>query len=155
MGKTGEPILVLVVEDHVDTLEMFRVVLGEQFCVMGCPSAAEALRILRTVRPDVVMLDIGMRPVDGLECLERIRAMPGYEGLPAVAVTGHAREADRRRFLAAGFQVVVTKPVFDGEGLIAAIRIALGNAPPTLTQSRERGILSRRGSAGISTAGAA
>ena len=155
MMPMGESIMVLVVEDHVDTLEVFRIVLGEWFCVVGCASASEALRVLRTVRPDVVMLDIGMTPVDGLECLEAIRSMPGYEGLPAVAVTAHAREADRRRFLAAGFQVVVTKPVLDAEGLIAAVTTALDTASSPLTGSRERSILSRRGSARVSTAGAA
>ena len=155
MKHTSERILVLVVEDHVDTLEVFRIVLGERFCVIGCASAVEALRILRSVKPTVVTLDIGMTPIDGLACLKAMRAMPGYEHLPAVAVTAHARESDRRRFLAAGFQVVLAKPVLEDEELIDAIRTAIGKSPSALTESPERSILSRRGSAGVSNAGVA
>jgi CheY-like chemotaxis protein len=150
--KNESPMLVLVVEDHQDTLDMFTTILGERFAVVGRGSAAEALKTLRIVRPDVVMLDIGMAPVDGLECLEAIRAMPGYETLPAVAVTGHAREVDRQRFLAAGFQAVLTKPLFDEEELIAAIRRAVGES---LTGHAKPGTLSDCGNRGIPVTGAA
>jgi CheY-like chemotaxis protein len=144
--------LVLVVEDHPDTLEMFTMLLGERFGVVGRASAEAALRTLRIVKPDVVMLDIGMTPVDGLQCLQAMRAMHGYERLPAIAVTGHAREIDRQRFLAAGFQAVLTKPLYGETELFAAITRAVNGA---LTERVGHGILSTRGDRRIPTTGAA
>jgi CheY-like chemotaxis protein len=62
-----------------------------------------------------------MTPVDGVQCLATIRAMPEYASVPAVALTAYARDVEREAFLAAGFQAVVTKPVLDEQGLVAVI----------------------------------
>jgi CheY-like chemotaxis protein len=112
---------VLLVDDHEDTLDLFEVVLGQTYGVSTCGSAAEALEGLAVAAPDVLVLDIGMSPVDGVECLQAIRAVPGYEHTPAIALTGFARDVDRQAFLAAGFQAVVAKPVADPRDLIPLI----------------------------------
>jgi two-component system aerobic respiration control sensor histidine kinase ArcB len=118
----------LVVEDNPDILEMLTVLLSDKYSVSGCGSAAEALTVLETSRPDVLMLDIRMTPVDGLQCLEAIRAMPGYSSTPAIALTAFAREAERQAFLAAGFQAVVTKPILDPPELETLIDMLLSFA---------------------------
>ena len=92
---------------------MLTVLLGEKYSVSGCGSAAEALMVLEASRPDVLLLDVRMIPADGLQCLEAIRAVPGYAGTPAIALTAFARDAERAALLAAGFQAVVTKPILD------------------------------------------
>lgn len=119
-----DPVRLLLVEDHADTLEVLAMTLSEHFAVVACRSPAEALPALQTGRVDVVVLDIGMAPMDGLECLQAIRGLSGYESIPAIAVTAFARDVERCRFLAAGFQAVITKPVDDGE-LLAAIGTVL------------------------------
>jgi CheY-like chemotaxis protein len=108
-------ITLLLVEDHRDNREVLTVMLGQKYTVASYGSAAEALTALigDGVRPELLVLDIGMKPVDGLECLTAIRALPRYSTTPAIALTGYAREVDRQAFLAAGFQAVVTKPILD------------------------------------------
>jgi CheY-like chemotaxis protein len=118
-NPTGRPRLLLV-EDDPDNLEVFTLILGEKYMVSGYTSAAEALSAIDAVRPDIVMLDIGMHPVDGIECLKTIRAMPGYRDVPAVAFTGFARDVERERFLTTGFQAVAAKPILD-HGLLMAV----------------------------------
>ena len=79
-------------------------------------SAAEALAALRRHRPDVLVCDIGMPGEDGYALLSRVRALAAEEGglVPAVALTAYARADDRRRALAAGYQVHLAKPVDPG-----------------------------------------
>jgi CheY-like chemotaxis protein len=116
--RTGQ---LLLVEDDQDNREMLALILGERYSVSSCGSAAEAVTALDALRPDLLVLDIGMKPVDGLKCLKAIRARPGYATVPAIALTGHAREVDRQAFLAGGFQAVVTKPIVDFQELDALI----------------------------------
>jgi CheY-like chemotaxis protein len=111
----------LIVDDNPDNLEIFTIVLSEKYHVSSCACAQEALTALEAAKPDLLLLDIGMGPVNGLECLKAIRAMPGYGDIPAIALTAYARDVERRAFVAAGFQLVVTKPILDHGKLFAAI----------------------------------
>ena len=124
----------LLVDDNRDNLEILTVILGERYAVAGCGSAGEALEILETFRPDLVVLDIRMTPVDGLQCLAEIRARPGYSDIPAIALTALARDVEKRRFLAGGFQAVVTKPILDHREVEAVIETLLR----TVSSSDER-----------------
>jgi CheY-like chemotaxis protein len=117
---------VLLVDDNPDNLELLAVLLSEHYVVSSHGSAAEALRELDSFDPDVLVLDIGMAPIDGLECLQAIRARPGHSRTPAVALTAFAREVERKTFLAAGFQAVVTKPIFDPREVVTVIDRVLG-----------------------------
>ena len=128
---------------------MLTLSLGEKYNVLGCQSAAEALAALQTSRPHVLLLDIGMSPVDGVECLNAIRAIPGYADTPAIALTAFARDSDRQEFLAAGFQAVAVKPILDQcelEALIDALLVsARCDSVPILTDAGDNGIMSLRG----------
>jgi CheY-like chemotaxis protein len=121
---------VLLVEDDPDNLELLTVILGEKYRVLGFRCASEALTALETAEPDLVLLDICMSPIDGLECLKAIRATPGYGNIPAIALTAFARAIERETFLAAGFQAVVTKPILDHQELFAAVTSLLREATP-------------------------
>ena len=142
-GAMSRPSLVLV-EDHQDSLDAFSIVLGEKYAVFAYTSPVEALQAIDTANPAVLVLDIGMQPLDGIQCLETIRGMPGYRNVPAVALTGFAREVDRRRFLDHGFQAVVAKPVCDLDGfmrLIDSLVISTTGVDrgPVVAESFERG----------------
>jgi CheY-like chemotaxis protein len=115
----------LLVDDNQDNLEIVSVFLGQTYEVYSYGSAAEALSALDTVRPDLLVLDICMRGVDGVQCLQAIRAKPGYSAIPAVALTAFARDVERKAFLDAGFQAVITKPILDDRQLIGAIERVL------------------------------
>jgi len=128
---------------------MLTLSLGEKYTVLGCQSAAEALAALETSRADVLLLDIRMSPVDGVQCLEAIRAIPGYADTPAIALTAFARDSDRRAFLAAGFQAVAVKPILDQCELEALIDMLLQSATcesvAVLTDAGDDGMITVRG----------
>lgn len=137
----------LVVDDNRDILDMLTLSLSEKYSVSGCESADEALTALEQSRPDLVMLDIRMSPVDGVECLEAIRAVPGYERTPAIALTAFARDSERQAFLRAGFQAVVVKPILDHRELETIIDRLLTTcrAASSLTDACDDGMISGRG----------
>jgi len=111
----------LLVDDNEDGVEALSILLGAKYSVFAYTIAEKALAAIATSKPDVVVLDIGMHPIDGLECLKAIRAMPGQHDVPAIALTGYARSVERERFLEGGFQAVVVKPVTDFARLVTLI----------------------------------
>jgi CheY-like chemotaxis protein len=135
MDKAMTRTRLVLVEDDQDSLEAFSIFLGEKYAVFGYASAAEAVQVIDATKPDVLVLDIGMYPVDGVQCLEMIRATPGYRDIPAVALTGFARDVERQRFLDGGFQAVVVKPVLDHWELIAVIDRLVNSSAPAAPRS--------------------
>src|ERR1043166_1431863 len=95
MAETTSRPNLLLVEDDADTLEVFSILLGERYTVSAYRPPLEALRGLGAARPDLLILDIGMHPINGVECLQRIRATPGHADVPAVALTGLDRKSTR------------------------------------------------------------
>jgi PAS domain S-box-containing protein len=119
---------VLVVDDEADARELIVTVL-EQYGAepRGAGSVVEALEVLSRFRPDVLVSDIGMPGEDGYVLIRKLRTLEDEQGiprLPAVALTAYARGEDRRRALAAGFQVHVAKPVEPAELVEAIASIA-------------------------------
>ena len=145
MDKAMTRTRLVLVEDDQDTLEAFSILLGEKYTVRGYASAVQALQAIDAAKPDVLVLDIGMQPVDGMQCLKTIRATPGYRDIPAVALTGFARDVERQSFLDGGFQAVVVKPILDHGQLIALIDKLVNSrapaAPRTPTHPRRSGAL--------------
>ena len=117
----------IIVEDDQDNLEALSMLLGEKYDVFSYESPTKALKAIEAVRPDLLLLDIGMVPINGVDSLKLIRAIPGYLDIPAVAFTGFGRDVERQGFLAAGFDAVVVKPVFDPQELIAMIESVLAS----------------------------
>jgi signal transduction histidine kinase len=118
----------LVVDDDEDSRDLIACILAEQGAVVAVASCAgEALDLLETTRPDVLLSDIGMPQVDGYALLRRVREMPPARGgkTPAVALTAYARAADGERALAAGFQAHVVKPV-DQDRLLQIVADLVG-----------------------------
>jgi PAS domain S-box-containing protein len=124
-GETSlHDLTVLVVEDDPDSRDLMERWLGARGAqVASSASAAQALDMLATVRPDVLVCDIGLPDMDGYELIQRIRALEVARGdtIPAVAVTAFARPEDRTRALRAGYQAHVAKPVREGD-LVAIVR---------------------------------
>jgi signal transduction histidine kinase/CheY-like chemotaxis protein len=113
---------VLVVDDSADTTEMVRHLLeigGAN--VTAVTSGAEALRIAGEKQFDAVLSDISMPGMDGFEFLNRLREVPGYQHLPAVALTGFGRPEDVQRAYDQGFFAHLTKP-FDIQALACLLQ---------------------------------
>jgi CheY-like chemotaxis protein len=114
---------ILIVDDDADAREAMRMMLALHGAdVSTAVSAIDAFDVLQQGRPDVLISDIVMPDADGYALLRRVRAPDtGDRGLiPAIAVTGRGREADRTHALAAGYQCQLTKPIVPAE-LIAAV----------------------------------
>ena len=119
---------VIVIDDQKDARDLVKRVLED--CGVKVVTAANADAALLTIefyRPDVIISDIGMPEVDGLELLRRIRALGPERGgkAPAIALTAFARSEDRTRALRAGFAVHVAKPV-DPSELVATVASVAG-----------------------------
>ena len=117
---TGERIL--VVEDNEKNMKLFRDVLSATgYRTLEATTGGEALELATEQAPDLVLMDIQMPGVDGVEALLRLRADDRTAAIPVLAVTAQAMQGDRERFLAAGFDGYVSKPLHVGE-LIDTVR---------------------------------
>ena len=122
-------IRVLVVDDQPDTREFLERLLVERGALVTlAASAAEALAHLEIAVPDVLVADIGMPDVDGYELIRRVRRRERARGgaVPAAALTAFAREEDRERALAAGYEEHVPKPVTPSALFAVVARLARG-----------------------------
>jgi signal transduction histidine kinase/ActR/RegA family two-component response regulator len=103
---------VLLVEDATDTREALQRIFERRGCrVRTAATAEEALDLAARETPDIVLSDIGLPGMSGLEFLPRLRALPGGGGIIAVALSGLGREQDIRAATAAGFETHLIKPV--------------------------------------------
>jgi CheY-like chemotaxis protein len=128
----------LLVDDNADNLEITAIMLRSRYDVVTCQSGADAIAMVDEVDPDLLVLDIGMSPMDGIACLEAIRAMPRHARTPAIALTAFARDAEQQAFLGAGFQSVITKPILDERLLELTVAGVLASAGRQLDPSPER-----------------
>ena len=118
---------ILVIDDEADARELVRHLLGEcQASVVTAGSAAEGLRLVRTLRPDVIISDIGMPERDGYQFMRDLRQLSADDGgrTPAIALTAFARSEDRTMAMRAGYQVHVAKPIEPHELMVTVASLA-------------------------------
>ena len=112
---------ILVVDDNVDSTESLTLLLAlDGHDVRSAVDGHTAIATAQTFRPQVVLLDIGLPDMDGLEVARRLRTMPETERVQLIALTGYARPEDRQRCMDAGFDHHIVKPL-DLEKLNALI----------------------------------
>ncbi len=110
-----------VVEDNADNRLLLQALLGERYSLVEFDNGADALAGLARSLPDLVLLDISLPGMDGNEILARIRADERLRALPVIALTAHAMAGNREKYLSAGFNDYITKPIVDEMILIEAI----------------------------------
>ena len=102
----------LIVDDVSDVTEMLAVLLTHAgYTVVTASSARMALAAAQETQFDVIISDIGMPEMNGYQLAREIRKLPGYEGVPMLAVTGYSMFDDKERSLNAGFNAHLTKPI--------------------------------------------
>ena len=103
---------VLVVEDNERNMKLFCDVLQSSgYATLEATTGAGAVELAIEHRPDLVLMDIQLPDIDGVEALERVRADERSASIPVLALTAQAMDGDRERFLAAGFDDYLSKPV--------------------------------------------
>jgi CheY-like chemotaxis protein len=105
-------ITILVIDDHPVNLKLAsQVLLAGGHQVIQAEDAEQALEVLQQRLPDLVLTDIALPGMDGLELTRRLKADPRFRHLPIVALTASAMKGDERRVLAAGCDAYIAKPL--------------------------------------------
>ena len=112
---------IALVEDNPDNRLLVQAMIGDHYDIDEYESGPEALAGLARGLADLVLLDISLPGMDGVEVLRQLRADSRTAGMPVIALTAHAMTGDRERFMAAGFNGYITKPILDDAALIRAI----------------------------------
>ncbi len=121
---------VLVVEDNERNMKLFRDVLqGSGYRTLEATTGERAVELAIEHGPDLVLMDIQLPDIDGVEALRRLRVDERSASLPVLALTAQAMEGDRERFLAAGFDGYLSKPVDIAEFITTVKRYCDGGGP--------------------------
>ena len=123
----GEPIL--IVDDNLLNLKVVRVLLTvEGYDVRTALNADEALALLRTFHPRLILMDLQLPGMDGLALTRRLKADPATSDIRVVALTAYAMKGDDQKALAAGCDGYIPKPI-DTRTLPGAVSAYLAGAP--------------------------
>lgn len=120
---------IAVVEDNPDNRFLVQALLEDTYEISEYETGQEAVAGLLDDDPDLVLLDISLPEMDGTEVLVWIRQQDKFKELPVIALTAHAMAGDREKYLAAGFNDYVTKPIVDESVLLQAIERWLTPTP--------------------------
>ena len=104
--------LILIVEDNEKNLKLARDVLQFRgFRTLEASTAEQGIELATEHHPDLVLMDYQLPGMNGVEALERLRGQAATADIPVVALTASAMREDRERFLTAGFDGYLTKPI--------------------------------------------
>lgn len=118
---------VLAVDDENDVLLILKTALRDDYDVSVASSGSEALEEVENFRPDVIILDMMMPGMDGLEVLEKLRANPETESIPVIFLTGVSDKKKIREALDKGTSHYITKP-FNHHDLLTKVKMALDDS---------------------------
>lgn len=106
----GEPIL--IIDDNLLNLKLVTYLLtAKGYDVHTAFDAEEGLRILKTFKPQLILMDIQLPGMDGLELTKKLKADPKYKDIPIIAITAYAMKGDKEKALAAGCDGYISKPI--------------------------------------------
>jgi signal transduction histidine kinase/CheY-like chemotaxis protein len=126
---------ILVVDDERDSLDIVHYVLADMAATIVTASTAyDALQMIDQLKPDLMVSDIGMPGMDGMELIRRVRGSsnPRVAGVRALALTAFSRREDRLRSLEAGFDEYLSKPVAPSELVRAVLTLCDGRVQQPL-----------------------
>ena len=103
---------ILIIEDNARNLKLVRDILNHcGYPTHEADNAEDGLAVARAERPAMILMDVQLPGMDGVEALSRLRANPATAGIRVVALTAFAMKEDRERFVAAGFDGYLEKPI--------------------------------------------
>ena len=117
--------LILIVEDNPQSLKLVRDILQVKgYQTLETETGEEGVRLARERRPALILMDIQLPGINGIEALQRLRADPVTSATPVIAVTASVMTQDRSRIMAAGFNGFQSKPISVNQ-LLATVRETL------------------------------
>ncbi len=121
MLPTKEKGKILYVEDNPDNRTLVRrILLSEDYGLLEATDAHEALELLKTAKPDLILMDINMPDMDGYTLTAKIKSTPGFERVPILAITANVMRGDKEKTLEAGCDGYIQKPI-DFDELLSEI----------------------------------
>jgi len=112
---------IAVIEDADDNRDLMYYLLRDDFEVTRHSSGEDALRSFAGDVPDLVILDIRLQGMDGVEVLRHIRQDPRLHKIPVLALTASVMSGDREKYLATGFNEYASKPIIDTTAFISTL----------------------------------
>lgn len=106
-----EKIILCIEDDFQNRLLVNRILSSQGYNVVEAADGNEGMRMIRTLRPPLVLLDINLPGIDGIEIVGRVRADKSLRHIPVIALTASAMQGDRERFLKAGCDDYLSKPI--------------------------------------------
>jgi two-component system, cell cycle response regulator DivK len=126
---------VLIVDDNPQNMKLARIVLaGAGFVVETAVDAEDALKLIDSFAPQLILMDIQLPGMDGLELTRRLKADPQRRRILVIALTAYAMKGDEEKALAAGCDGYIAKPI-DTETFPRTVAAYLGRAMPRSTNA--------------------
>jgi len=106
------PKKILIVEDNPQNLKVVRMALRPHgYILLEATNGDEALEVAVRDKPDLIIIDIQLPKVSGLEVIRRLRQMPAFSYIPVIAVTAYAMKGDKKKIIEAGCDAYLSKPI--------------------------------------------
>ena len=122
--------LVLIVEDNERNLELVRDILqAKGHDTLEARTAEEGLKVAHAQTPQLILMDIQLPGMNGIEALKALRAEPRTAGIPIVAITASVMQSDRQEIMSAGFDGFIEKPI-TVRSFMDVVEAALGAKNP-------------------------
>ena len=103
---------ILIIDDNAVNLKLVKVLLmGEGYHIETATTAEEALKVLETFQPHLILMDIQLPQMDGIELTRILKANPKFKHIIILALTAYAMQGDKEKILAAGCDGYVAKPI--------------------------------------------
>jgi two-component system cell cycle response regulator DivK len=120
---------ILIVEDNPKNLKLVRDLLqAKSYATLEATSAEEGLGLARARLPDLILMDIRLPGMSGIDALRELRANPATAGIAVIAITASVMQHNRREIEAAGFDGFIEKPI-NVRGFLETVRVVLEMAP--------------------------
>ncbi len=107
------PKKILIVEDNPQSMKVLMLALRPHgYTLLEAADGEEALKVVSSgERPDLIIMDIQLPKIDGLEVTRRLRQVPEFSHIPIIAVTAHAMKGDKEKIVGAGCDAYLPKPI--------------------------------------------
>ncbi len=102
---------ILVIEDNQDNFDLIADALGDEHDLVHALTGPDGLGQAGRIKPELILLDIGLPDMDGLEVVRRLKADASLADIPVIALTAHAMSGDREKCLQAGCDDYMSKPI--------------------------------------------
>lgn len=122
----GKP-KVLVVEDNSDNMITVKALLADNYTIFEAVDGVEAVALAKKTQPNLVLMDIALPGMDGIEAFKIIRNSTGLQHIPIIALTASAMTSDRETILAHGFDAYIAKPIDDKTFFLTINSVLYGN----------------------------